>query len=77
MMVPQIAHREPEILLGVGAENLGRGALVLGLLGAEMNSPAPHPILGAPDREPNGDTLSFESNGEEIVNDCFAYYRCY
>jgi hypothetical protein len=50
---------------------------VLRLFSAEMNPATPHAILGAPQCEPNGDTLTFESNGGEIVDDCFAYYRCY
>ena len=73
MVVPQVAHGEPQVLFGVGAEDFGRRALVLGLLGAEMNPAAPHPILGAPQGEPNGDTLSIKANGGEIVNDCFGY----
>lgn len=75
-MVTQVAHGEPQILLGNRAENLSRGAFVLGLLGSEMDPAAPHPIVGAPQGEPNGDTLSFESNGGEIVNRCFAYRGC-
>jgi hypothetical protein len=77
MVVPQVADREPQVLLGIGAKDLGRGALVLRLFSAEMNPATPHAILGAPQCEPNGDTLTFESNGGEIVDDCFAYYRCY
>lgn len=76
MVVPQVAHGQPQVLLGDSAENLGRGPLVFGLLGAKMNPPAPHPIVGTTQGEPNGDTLSFESNGGEIVNDGFAYCRC-
>jgi hypothetical protein len=75
MVVPEVPHGQPQVLLGNRAEDLGRGALVLGLLGAEMDPPAPYPILGAPQGEANGDTLSFESNGGKIVNDCFAYCR--
>jgi len=73
MVVPQVAHGEPQLLLGVGAEDLGGGTLVLGLLGAKVNPAAPHPILGAPNGEPNGDTLAFKANGGKIVNDCFSY----
>lgn len=76
MVVPQVAHGQPQVLLGDGAEDLGRGALVFGLLGAKMNPPAPHPVVGTTQGEPNGDTLSFESNGGKIVNDGFAYYQC-
>jgi hypothetical protein len=75
MVVPQVAHGKPQVLLGDGTEDFGRGALVLGLLGAKMDPPAPHPIVGTTQGEPNGDTLSFESNGGEIMNDGFTYCR--
>jgi len=48
VMVPQVADREPQVLLGIGAKDLGRSALVFRLFGAEMNPATPHPILGAP-----------------------------
>lgn len=76
VVVTQVANGEPQVLLGDRAEDLGRGALVLGLLGAEMDPAAPHPIVGTPQGEPNSDTLSFEFDGGKIVNDGFAYCRC-
>jgi hypothetical protein len=73
MVVPQVAHGEPQVLFGIGAEDLGRRALVLGLFSAEMNPAAPHSILCAPQGEPNGDTLTIKANWGKIVNDCFGY----
>ena len=73
MVVSQIADGEPQVLLGSRAEDLRRGALVLGLFGPEQNTPPPRPVFGMPQGEPNEDTLSFESNGGEIVNDCFVW----
>ena len=71
MVIPQIADREPQVLLGCGAEDLRGGALVLGLFGPEQDTPPPGPVFGMPQGEPDEDTLSFESNGGEIVNDSF------
>ena len=70
-MISQVADGEPQVLLRSRAEDLGRGPLVLGLLGPEQNAPPPRSVFGVPQGEPNKDTLSFESNGGEIVNDCF------
>jgi hypothetical protein len=69
MVVPQVPDRQPEVLLRDGAEDFGRGSLVFGLLGAEQDPAAPHPILGASYRETNDDTLSFKTYGGEIVDD--------
>ena len=70
-MIPQVADGEPQVLLRCRAEDLRRGPLVLGLLGPEQNAPPPRSVLGMPQGEPNKDTLSFESYGGEIVDDCF------
>lgn len=74
-MIAEIADRQPQVLLRRRAENLGRSALVLGILRPKQNPSAPDTIIGAPDRQTNGDTLSFESYGGKIVNDCFARGR--
>lgn len=71
MVVSQIADREPQVLLGIRAEDLRGRALVLGLFGPEQDPSPPGPVFGVPQGEPDEDTLSFESNGGEIVNDCF------
>ena len=75
MVIPQIADGEPQVLLGGRAEDLRRGTLVLGLFGPEQDAPPPGPIFGMPQGEPNEDTLAFESNSGEIVNDCFVWRR--
>ena len=75
MVIPQITHREPEVLLGVCAEDLRGSALVLGFFCPEQDAPPPGPVFGVPQGEPDEDTLSFESNGGEIVNDCFVWGR--
>ena len=69
VMVPQVPDREPQVLLRDGAEDFGRGPLVFGLLRAKQYPAAPHPVLGAPYREANDDTLSFKSYGGKIVDD--------
>ena len=73
VVIPQIADREPQVLLGGRAEDLRRGALVLGLFGPEQDAPPPSPIFGMPQSQPDEDTLAFESNSGEIVYDCFVW----
>jgi hypothetical protein len=73
MVVSQIADGEPQVLLGSRAEDLRRGTLMLGLFSPEQDAPPPGPVFGMPQGEPDKDTLSFESNGGEIVNDCFVW----
>ena len=73
VMVPQVPDRQPQVLFRDGAEDLGRGPLVFGLLRPKQDPAAPHTILGASDREANDDTLSFKSYGGKIVDDGFAY----
>lgn len=75
MVVSQIAHGEPEILLREGAEDLRRGALVLGVFEAEQDAAAPRPILRVAEHETYGDTLAFKADGGEIVDDCFLKRR--
>jgi hypothetical protein len=69
VMVPQVPDRQPEVLLRDGAEDLGRGPLVFGVLGAEQDPAAPDTVLGASYREANDDTLSFKPYGGKIVDD--------
>ena len=69
MMVPQVPDRQPEVLLRDGAEDFGRGPLVFGVLSAEQDPAAPDTVLGASHREANDDTLSFKTDGGEIVDD--------
>ncbi|HEY7685314.1 MAG TPA: hypothetical protein VH833_04320 [Gemmatimonadales bacterium] len=73
VMVPQVPDRQPQVLFRDGAEDLGRGPLVFGLLRPKQNPAAPYPILGASYREANDDTLSFKSYGGKVVDDGFAY----
>lgn len=73
MVIPQVADGQPQVLLGRRAEDLRSGTLMLGLFGPEQDAPPPRPVLGMPQREADKDTLSFESNGGEIVNDCFVW----
>lgn len=73
MVVSQVPNGEPQILLGGGAEDLGGGALMLGLFRPKQDAPAPRAVLGVSQGEPNEDTLSFKSYGGEIVNDCFVW----
>jgi len=75
MMIAQVPHRLPQLLLRGSAEDLGRGALVLGVLRAKKHPTAPDGVLGASDREAYSDELSVEPNRGEVVNDCFAWFR--
>jgi hypothetical protein len=75
VVVPQIADGKPQVLFGSRAEDLRGGPLVLGLFGPEQDAAPPGPVFGVPQGEPDEDTLSFESNGREIVNDCFVWCR--
>src|SRR2546426_4549851 len=76
MMIPQVAHRLPQVRLRRGAEDLRRGALRLGVRRAEQHPPAPDPVLGPAYLEANGDELSVESDGGEVVDDRFGRIRC-
>lgn len=75
MVVSQIAHGEPEVLLGERAEDLRRGPLMLGVFQPEQDATAPGPVLRMTEYETNGDTLTFKTDGGEIVNDCFVRRR--
>lgn len=72
MMVPQVPYGDPQILFSCGAEDLRRGALMLGVFGAEEYPAAPHAVLAATQRQPDRDGESVEFDGGEIVYDCFA-----
>src|SRR5207302_5301296 len=69
VVVPQVADRLPQVLLRRGAEDLGGGALSLGVRRAEQHAPAPDPVLGAAHQETYGDELSVESNGGKVMDD--------
>src|SRR2546422_10143312 len=75
MMIPQVAHRLPRVRLRRGAEDLRRGALRLGVRRAEQPPPAPDAVLGPAYLETNGDELSVESDGGELVDDRFGRIR--
>src|SRR3989454_9851685 len=75
-MITQVAHRLPQVRLRRGAEDLRRGALRLGVRRAEQHPPAPDPVLGPAYLETNGDELSVESDGGEVVDDRFGRIRC-
>jgi hypothetical protein len=68
-MIPQVSYRLPEIGFVRGAEDLRRGAFVLGIRRPEMDTPPPRAILGPADREADDDTLPFEFYGGKIMND--------
>src|SRR5947208_16862542 len=75
-MLPEVAHRLPQVRLRRGAEDLRRGALRLGVRRAEQHSPAPDPVFGPAYLEANGDELSVESDGGEVVDDRFGRIGC-
>src|SRR2546430_14834976 len=75
-MIPQVAYRLPQVRLRRGAEDLGRGALRLGVRRAEQHPSAPDPVLRPAYLEANGDELSVESNGGEVVDDRFGRIGC-
>src|SRR6266699_6932256 len=75
-MIPQVAYRLPQVRLRRGAEDLGRGALRLGVRRAEQYPPAPDPVFRPAYLEANGDELSVESNGGEVVDDRFGRIGC-
>src|SRR5882762_387191 len=76
MVVTQVAHRLPQVRLRGGAEDLRGGALRLGVRRAEQHPPAPDRVLGPAYLEANGDELSVESDGGEVVDDRFGRIRC-
>src|SRR6266550_1598253 len=75
-MIPQVAYRLPQVRFRRGAEDLGRGALRLGVRRAEQHPPAPDPVFRPAYLEANGDELSVESNGGEVVDDRFGRIGC-
>jgi len=75
MVVAEVAHGEPEVLLGKGAEDLRRRPLVLGVFETEQNTAAPRAILGVTEQEADGDTLAFKADWGEIVDGCFMKRR--
>src|SRR5207247_10908845 len=76
VMIPQVAHRLPQVRLRRGAEDLRGGALRLGVRRAEQDPPAPDSVLGPAYLEANGDELSVESNGGKVVDDRFRRIGC-
>src|SRR5438093_10559147 len=68
-MVPQVADRLPQIRLRRRAEDLGGGALRLGVWRPEQDAAAPDPVLSPAYQETYGDELSVESDGGKVVND--------
>jgi len=71
VMIPEVANGKPEVLLGERTEDLRRGPLVFGVFQPEQDATAPGPVLRMTEHEAYGDTLAFEPNGGEIVDDCF------
>src|SRR4029077_13526517 len=59
-----------------GAEDLGRRPLRLGVRRPEQHPAAPHGVVAAANLETNGDELSVEANGGEVVDDRVARVRC-
>src|SRR5438552_4732395 len=76
VMVAQVADGLPQIRLRRGAEDLGRRALRLGVRRPEQDPAPPHSVLAAAYLEANGDELSVEANGGEVVDDRVARVRC-
>src|SRR5258708_37534131 len=75
MMVAQIAHRLPQILLALGAEDLGGGALVLGIGSPEENPAPPTGVVGSAHGQADGDIFSFEFDGGGVVEDLFPFFQ--
>src|SRR2546430_13011897 len=75
-MIPQVAHRLPQVRLRRGAEDLRGGTLRLGVRRAEQDPPAPDSVLGPSYLEANGDELSVESDGGKVVDDRFGRIGC-
>src|SRR5205814_6764318 len=76
VMVAQVAYRLPQVRLRRGAEDLGRRPLSLGVRRPEQDPAPPHTVLAAAYLEANGDELSVEANGGEVVDDSVARVRC-
>src|ERR1051325_8397342 len=76
VMVAQVADGLPQIRLRRGAEDLGRRALRLGVRRPEQDPAPPHAVVAAAYLETNGDELSVEANGGEVVDDRVARVRC-
>src|SRR5260370_40157657 len=75
-MIPQVAHRLPQVRHRRGAENPRGGRLRLGVRGAKQYPPAPDSVLGPAYLEANGDELSVESDGGKVVDDRFGRIGC-
>src|SRR5258708_6614334 len=71
MVVAQVAHRKPQVLLRGGAEDLGRDALAVLALEGEVQPRAPDAILSTADGETDGDDLAVEPDGRQIVQQRF------
>src|SRR6185503_434089 len=69
VVIAQIPHRLPQVLLRGGAENLCTGSLCLGPFRAEQDATAPHAILGAAKGESDVYGLSVEADGRQVVDD--------
>ncbi len=69
MVFSQIPDGLPEIGLRGTAEDLRRGEPAVRGLSTKQKAAAPHAILGAPDRDPNGDVLTAETDGGKLMND--------
>jgi hypothetical protein len=75
VVVSEVADREPQVLLGEGAEDLGRRTLELGLFQPEQDPAAPGTVLGVTQHETDGDTLTIKADRGKIVNDSFVRGR--
>src|SRR5438445_4595703 len=69
VMVAQVPYPLPQVRLRRGAEDLGRRPLRLGVRRPEQDPTPPHAVLAAAHLEANGDALSVEANGEEVLAD--------
>ena len=55
MVLPQVAHGLPQVLLAGGAEDLRRHPLGVAAALDEVQAAAPDAVLAAPDGEPHGE----------------------
>ena len=71
MVVPEVPDRLPEILFGGSAEDFGRRPFGFGVFRPKQDAAAPDAVLGAAQGESNGDFLSVETQGGQVVDDRF------
>src|SRR5438093_183958 len=68
-MIPQVAHRLPQILLRAGAENLRAGALCFRPFRPKEDAATPEAVFGAAQGESDVYGLSVKANRGQVVDD--------